>query len=480
MHDPRSYKPTRFATTAGCDTPIQSTRKETNPKEKQPTENYNPAPWFDRAVSPKERTTSKEKHASRSSYPVVIIGAGLAGCSLAWSLNRAGVSVTLLDAGDTVASAASGNTRAICRPQLNRNNPQFNLFYETAFHLTLQRVADLKTRGYTIEHSCKGLLQLLEDQGEWPENKCATPVDAKIASELAGIKLHTDALYFPRGGWVNARDYCRALIADSPRTRFLGQREVIAKTCHRGQWKLTVKHTPSKTIKQLHSNRVVLACGPGIKTLCPTLLKELHVTMSTSTGQTTSCQHDDLGPTPRLTITGKKYLIPEERFYTVGATHQRNISSVIPRHSDDLENLQALAAIDPTLTDHLSIVNHWRSTRISTPDRLPIVGSSPDGRYYRQAYRDLRHGPRHRNWPGAHDLSGLYLFTGLGSRGVVSAALCADLLTRQITEKEDYQPDPSPHTIYNVANINQDSIRSFEHILHPARFLIRACRKGLC
>ena len=105
----------------------------------------------------------------------VVIGAGLAGCSISFALARRGIKVTLLDAGASIASAASGNTRGVCRPHIIRSAGAINQFNQHAYRHTLERLDALKTGGFAPHYQLPGVLQLLQHVGDWPAFECGHP-----------------------------------------------------------------------------------------------------------------------------------------------------------------------------------------------------------------------------------------------------------------------------------------------------------------
>jgi tRNA 5-methylaminomethyl-2-thiouridine biosynthesis bifunctional protein len=97
---------------------------------------------------------------------------------------------------------------------------------------------------------------------------------------------------------------------------------------------------------------------------------------------------------------------------------------------------------------------------MTTPDRYPMVGAVPDVDYCRQTYAELRHGRVGQVFPAARYQKNLYLLGGLGSRGLTTSGLCAELLASLLMG----EPLPMQATLYQQ--------------LHPARFLIRQLRRG--
>ncbi|MBP7521802.1 MAG: FAD-dependent oxidoreductase, partial [Leptothrix sp. (in: Bacteria)] len=172
-------------------------------------------------------------------------------------------------------------------------------------------------------------------------------------------------------------------------------------------------------------------------------------------GQTTVLPTESTALTPRHALSGAGYALglPDGR-RLCGATSQHDDVDGQVRRSDHAANLrraaalglfdeagrQAVAAlaadeepfaalgVDPGPLDGRC---GWRAT---TADRLPLVGPLPD---LQAVARSRAAGARldsPRQWPRQHDADGgLYLCTGLGSRGLTSAALAGELLAAWIT-----------------------------------------------
>jgi tRNA 5-methylaminomethyl-2-thiouridine biosynthesis bifunctional protein len=98
--------------------------------------------------------------------------------------------------------------------------------------------------------------------------------------------------------------------------------------------------------------------------------------------------------------------------------------------------------------------------RATTYDRWPIVGPLADSNFYEKEYADLHQGKQYKKYPAARYQEGVFALSGLGSRGLTSAAYCANLLAHMILGSTP----PAPI----------DTV----HALHPARFIIKNLRKG--
>jgi len=132
------------------------------------------------------------------------------------------------------------------------------------------------------------------------------------------------------------------------------------------------------------------------------------------------------------------YVIPTRTGILFGATHDRGDTDIRPRAEDHVRNLDAVAAAFPDLAAALSSrsLGAWTGIRATTRDYLPLAGVAP----------------------GAEQ--GLYVLSGLGSRGFTLAPLLAEHIAALSTST----PSPLP--------------RALAAIVDPSRFEQRARRRG--
>lgn len=132
------------------------------------------------------------------------------------------------------------------------------------------------------------------------------------------------------------------------------------------------------------------------------------------------------------------YVLPTRAGLLLGATHDRDDTDAAPRAADRERNLAAALAAFPDLAGRLAgaRLNDWAAIRASTRDYLPLAGPVP----------------------GAGE--GLFLLTGLGSRGFCLAPLLAEHLAAEIVGA------PSPLPVALAA------------LVDPLRFQRRAARAG--
>ncbi len=257
------------------------------------------------------------------------------------------------------------------------------------------------------------------------------------ASELAGARLSGPALFHGLAGTVDPPGLCRFLA---------GETELQRQT-----WDGPEPDGPDLTI---------LANGLGALTAPDGHALGLraslgHIAVFPGTG----------GPARPVTYGGYMAPLPGGGV-AMGATYDpvapQAVRADAPIQPDALERIRALASGPvPDLLDTVDCTNpNLRAAyRATTPDHMPLAGALPNEGSYISAYRDLHKYGNNAVYPRAEYWHSLYVFTGLGSRGLTTAPLAAELIASQICG------DPWPVE------------RAIADALHPARTLIRALKQ---
>jgi len=203
----------------------------------------------------------------------------------------------------------------------------------------------------------------------------------------------------------------------------------------------------------IEADTVIVACAMATARLLPFA----EMPLEARPGQITRTSGGALA----LPVAYGGYAAPAGRGHWIGATHTKGQDSVIPRFDPqaDQHNLDTLAEAMPAFAASLRIEGHWFGVRAATPDMLPLAGPVSDADEYREIFAPLVHGIT-RDLPPAPYQPGLYVISGLGSRGFVSGPLLGEMLAAQILGT------PSPVE------------RSVRQLLHPARFHLRALKRG--
>ena len=92
---------------------------------------------------------------------ILIIGAGIAGCSLAYFLANTGWDVTLLESQEHIAQGGSGNPAAAIYPKFTLNDKTYNDFMMKSFIFTTKWINQLGLN--KDDYSFNGAIEILED-----------------------------------------------------------------------------------------------------------------------------------------------------------------------------------------------------------------------------------------------------------------------------------------------------------------------------
>ena len=392
----------------------------------------------------------------------IVVGAGLAGCSMARSLAQRGIQVQLLDRGK-LAGEASGNEQGILYTRLSRRHSTLTDFALQSFthsaalyrqlfasgRLTPGRDGDLC--GSFHQHSDREELNTLQQALEGLE-ELALVLDSGAAKDKLGIEPALGGYWYPGSGWLRPPSVCRALI-QSPLITLrenCGELQLLATADH---W--TAVDGTGATIAR--ADVAILCTGTG------SINNPLthHLPLQSIRGQTTYIPSSAQSARLAAALCHKGYISPaREGVHCIGASFKLRDNSRELRFQEHRENIDKLAAALPQWRPALASLDCEAlpgrvGFRCASPDYLPIAGPAPETEEFLQSYAALRKNARQVIARKGPYVPGLYINTAHGSRGLSSAPLCAELLASQICN------EPPP--------LSSELCRA----LSPARFLIR-------
>lgn len=396
---------------------------------------------------------------------VAVIGAGLAGTTVAHALAERGVTVSVYDPAGA-GGGASGNQQAATHVQLPAETDTSGAFYVAALRHTLAWLARIDPER-RLWRDC-GLLQLATSHREAQRQRRVAAcwqlpptlmrsVDRTEANDLAGVSVGGDVrggLYFPGAGWVASAALCDWLLS---RHGLSTQREQITNLSKMaGGWRLT---TDDGMVRDVDT--VVVAAAEHASTLCPDI-----ASLQSIRGQVSSFDAGQLagGLTPDCVVCAESYVMPTlDSRLTVGASYAPDDLHGGPRAADDAANVAGLDRALPDLGDALRSVcpsDRRVAWRAASPDRLPLVGPIPNRSQWLADYAALRRDAKTRlETPPTHQ-PGLWLSAGHASRGAVSAPLAAEIVASAICA----EPMPVSQALIDTVN--------------PGRTIVSALRRG--
>ncbi|MCC8402106.1 bifunctional tRNA (5-methylaminomethyl-2-thiouridine)(34)-methyltransferase MnmD/FAD-dependent 5-carboxymethylaminomethyl-2-thiouridine(34) oxidoreductase MnmC [Paraburkholderia sp. MMS20-SJTN17] len=395
----------------------------------------------------------------------VVIGAGLAGCAVIERLAARGWRVTSLERHASVAQDASGNPAGVFHPMISRDDSVASRVTRAGFLYALNRWAALERAGHRLTRGDRGLLQIAADDDEasaisdaiatfrYPSDY-VTPVSAADAAQLAGMPLARGGWFFPRGGWIEPASLCAAQLAAAGGLleRRFGVDVARLERCG-DQW--TVFDTAGTALARAP---VVIVAGAHEAARIAGLR---YAPTRSIRGQLSLLPEGSVAPLA-LPVIGEGYAVPLANGVTLtGATYELDDTDTTLRADGHRENIERVAQMLPAFASALDAAPLTAlagrvAFRCVTSDRMPMIGQLADeGAASRDAAR-LRGA-----WPlDLPRVDGLYGAFAYGSRGLVWAALGAELIASQI------EGEPWPLE------------RDLAEDIDPARFLLRALRQG--
>ncbi len=394
----------------------------------------------------------------------LVIGAGLAGCATASSLAARGWQVSLLERHDGVAQEASGNPQGVLYLKLSAHGTALSQLIVSGFGYT-RRLLETLQRG-TDWDDC-GVLQLAFNAKEaerhaqlaaaFPEDLLQW-LDQPEAQHRAGIGLAHGGLYYPEGGWVHPPALCQAQAAQ-PNIELLSHRDVLELRKVDDQWQAFDGD------RLLASAPVVVLAGAAeIKRFA----QSAELPLKRIRGQITRLAETAESQALTTVVCAEGYVAPARLGeHTLGASFDFNSDDLTPTIAEHEGNLAMLEEISSDLVSRLHIseqpvenLQGRAAFRCTSPDYLPIVGPLADREAFNQAYATLAKDARQVPDVACPWLDGLYVNSGHGSRGLITAPLSGELLAAWL----DNEPLPLP--------------RSVAEACHPNRFALRRLIRG--
>lgn len=367
----------------------------------------------------------------------VIVGGGMAGCALAAALADHGWHGIVIDRHETPAGEGSGNPGGLFHGVVHADDGTHARFHRAAA-LAAQQAVTEAVAAQGVPGAVDGLLRLQGDaDGDVREMRAtlarlglppdfAQALDAADAGALAGVRLDRPGWLFPGGGWVRPAALAAAALAQVGGCfDWRGGKAVERIVRTDAGWRLL----DAKGREIAHAATLILANAGDATRL---LGDRFALPLTPVRGQIGILDEGTLRACgiamPRIPIAGAGYVLPPHDGRLVfGATSARGEAHADLREEDHATNLRQLAGLLGVPAGLPATTLHGRAAvRWSTDDRLPFIGPMPDMPAARVSGRldQPRFVPR---------CPGLFVFAGLGSRGIVSSTLGARALAAWIT-----------------------------------------------
>jgi len=384
------------------------------------------APWFARSGTDKRE--------------VALVGGGVASALLALALLRRGWQVTLYCADDAPAEGASGNRQGALYPLLSAHDPALARFFSAAFTFARRLYDGLPV---TFDHQWCGVTQLGWD--EKSQHKIEQMLTLELPHELAhrinaqevlaqsGVETGCGGITYPAGGWLCPAQLTAGAIAlgieQGLQVRYCHEVEALVR--HSDGWQLRF----ADGSEHQHES-VVLANGHRIQHFSQTEKLPVYPVA----GQVSHIPTTEPLARLRQVLCYDGYLTPHNphnQQHCIGASYHRGQQEATYSEADQQQNRQRLIDCFPQAewaqTVDVSAGEARCGVRCATRDHLPMVGNVADYDATLSAYAKLAEDPQTAVSAPVHE--GLFMIGALGSRGLCSAPLAAEILAAQMSNE---------------------------------------------
>lgn len=373
---------------------------------------------------------------------VAIVGGGIASALLALALLRRGKRVTLYCEDDAPAQGASGNRQGALYPLISHSNPALTRFFPAAFTFA-RRLYDALPVAF--DHDWCGVTQLGWDEKsaakihemlalDLPEN-VARGVDAQAVLARSGVNTDCGGIEYPLGGWLCPAQLTAGAIALAQQQGLtVHYRRSVRQLHHAGRWLLDFADG-----QQAAHDVVVLANGSRLNQFAQTAMQPVYPVAGQVSHIPTAPQLSAL----RQVLCYDGYLTPmnpQNRHHCIGASYHRGLENAQYSEDDQQHNRQRLIDCFPDQAwpreVDVSAGEARVGVRCATRDHMPMVGNVADHPALLDQYHDLsRHSATPEKVPAAPVHPNLFMLGALGSRGLCSAPLAAEILAAQMCDE---------------------------------------------
>ncbi|MCG9664676.1 bifunctional tRNA (5-methylaminomethyl-2-thiouridine)(34)-methyltransferase MnmD/FAD-dependent 5-carboxymethylaminomethyl-2-thiouridine(34) oxidoreductase MnmC [Vibrio mediterranei] len=371
---------------------------------------------------------------------VAIIGGGIASACLTKVLANRGIHSQLFCKDSEPAQGASGNKQGAVYPLLNGEHKGVSRVFAPAF-IYARQFAEQAATTIPYDHDWCGVTQLMWDEksatklermlsGGFP-TALIHKLDAEQTSETIGLPSPHASIHYPLGGWLCPFQLTQGLIQssvnDGKSSAYFNLEVAELKQAQDGKWQVILV---DGTIHQTHFDTVIVANGHKFSAIKQT--EKLHLTAVK--GQVSHIQTTDKLKSLKSVLCYDGYMTPnnpQTGTHCIGASYDRkHIDNQFDQQAQ-FENAEKLRHCirDVEWVNEVDTSDNQSRQGIRTVsrDHLPFVGQVCDFDKLDASYSE-----DDNTLSELPNYGGLYCMLGLGSRGLSSAPLLAELLASEI------------------------------------------------
>ena len=359
-------------------------------------------------------------------YDLVVVGAGIAGCAVAYFAKQRGVKVLIVDRASTPATGGSGAAGAFISPKLGKESKLLNLTnlsykFATNFYAT-------NFKNYFTQSGIVRIAKDLKDEQNLKYYQSIIDDESKILNlqELKRLNITSTnrALYFKSGGVCDAQGLCKALI------KGVEFKQIDVKSIKNCDGFLLINY-------KIKAKNITLATGfEGFNNYLD------YMGISGIWGSRgdffSSCDlkvsmHKNISISSNIDGTIK-----------IGATHIRGSNACLKCNGEPLKPLLNEAKNMINCND-LKLKETFCGMRSGSRDYFPVVGKIIDTQYMLTNYPQIKKG---FSKVKLKYIDNIYVLNGLGGRGFVFAPLMAKWLIEHIFDGKEIDDLVNPNRLF--------------------------------
>jgi tRNA 5-methylaminomethyl-2-thiouridine biosynthesis bifunctional protein len=339
-------------------------------------------------------TVDTQLKKNTSNTKVAVIGSGIAGCILSYTLAKKGIEVDLYEKSDNICSGASSHELLVTYPRLSAHDTSFGSFtlhsyiFATNFYKRLKTDAWKRTGVIILNHDAaseKRQSSLLEKRAD---GEIYRFIDPDEASDISGIDIKFNGLIYEDAGYILPEEMCKFLI-ESPKINVFTSSRIKNITKNRESINLNIEK------QEFEYQNVCLCTGSDT-----TEIFDIDG-IGIKRGQVTHIESLDSVSKIKLPICAKGYISPRvNNIHLVGSSYSDSEDTDL---SED-EHLYNLNNLKLVIDEEMNVVSGQTGHRAVSKDHMPVVGKK----------------------------NGIYINTCHGSRASVTAPISAEIIANMI------------------------------------------------
>lgn len=351
--------------------------------------------------------------------PVIVVGGGIAGAGVAYSLAARGHSVTVVDPVFAQGRGANqrGHLAAAMTPLVARDDNFRARLTRAGLARAAQRwctLQDAPVRCGTLDLAFtptdaqhkQSTLRFLGFPGDW-----VRWVDQVEATRLAGVRVPYGGVYFSEGRWVRPEPLLESLLGHDL-IRCCATEVARLQPTSQGMWSALavsgqqVAMAPVLVMANASAARSLLARSPGLG------MPHRVSSIEDVAGQVSYFDAGLPGGGVRANLAGNGYWLPAvDGVNAAGGTYQHGRSQATVTANGHVEIARKVAAMlgvsNDQLLGGLGQPAGWAGMRAVATERLPVIGQVPG-------------------------VGGLWVACGYASRGLTWSALAGDIISAHL------------------------------------------------